>query len=83
MQISLEPERWCFHGKRELSAKMFFSIGCTFCLVGHSERRRKNISNSDVAESALSLQIENLLPVGWCHGDRYSVEQWIGPEKYC
>ena len=47
----------------ELSAKMFFSIGCTFCLVGHSERRRKNISNIDVAESALSLQIENLLPV--------------------
>ena len=47
----------------DLSAKMFFSVGCTFCLVGHSERRIKNISNIDVAESALSLQVQNLLPV--------------------
>lgn len=27
--------------------------------------------------------IENILPIGWAHGDRYSVAQWIGPEKYC
>ena len=27
--------------------------------------------------------IETVLPVGWAHGDRYSVSQWIGPEKYC
>ncbi len=27
--------------------------------------------------------IENVLPMGWCHGDRYSVGQWVGPEKYC
>ena len=27
--------------------------------------------------------IDNCLPIGWAHGDRYSVAQWIGPEKYC
>ena len=28
-------------------------------------------------------RIEEVLPVGWCHGDRYSEAQWKGPEKYC
>lgn len=28
-------------------------------------------------------RIEAALPVGWAHGDRYSQQQWIGPEKYC
>jgi aryl-alcohol dehydrogenase-like predicted oxidoreductase len=27
--------------------------------------------------------IENVLPIGWAHGDRYTVGQWVGPEKYC
>ena len=28
-------------------------------------------------------EIEDILPVGWAHGDRYSTGQWFGPEKYC
>ena len=28
-------------------------------------------------------RLERALPVGWCHGDRYSREQWVGPEMYC
>ncbi|MFY0692170.1 MAG: aldo/keto reductase [Paracoccaceae bacterium] len=28
-------------------------------------------------------RIEEILPVGWAHGDRYSAGQWVGPEKYC
>lgn len=28
-------------------------------------------------------RIEEVLPVGWAHGDRYSEEQWKGPERYC
>ena len=28
-------------------------------------------------------EIEKVLPVGWCHGDRYNEDQWIGPERYC
>ena len=27
--------------------------------------------------------IEQILPVGWAHGDRYSGAQWVGPERYC
>ncbi len=27
--------------------------------------------------------VENVLPVGWASGDRYSTSQWIGPERYC
>jgi aryl-alcohol dehydrogenase-like predicted oxidoreductase len=27
--------------------------------------------------------IEAVLPVGWAHGDRYSPQQWTGPERYC
>ena len=28
-------------------------------------------------------RIDEVLPIGWAHGDRYSVGQWVGPEKYC
>lgn len=29
------------------------------------------------------VRIEKVLPIGWAHGDRYSVAQWAGPERYC
>lgn len=28
-------------------------------------------------------RIAEILPPGWAHGDRYSDEQWVGPERYC
>ncbi len=28
-------------------------------------------------------RIEEVLPVGWAHGDRYTRPQWIGAEGYC
>lgn len=28
-------------------------------------------------------RLEEILPVGWAYGDRYSDDQWIGPERYC
>ncbi|WP_274427135.1 aldo/keto reductase [Chelativorans sp. YIM 93263] len=28
-------------------------------------------------------RLEEILPVGWAHGDRYSDGQWSGPERYC
>jgi aryl-alcohol dehydrogenase-like predicted oxidoreductase len=28
-------------------------------------------------------RVESVLPVGWAHGDRYSAEQNVGPERYC
>lgn len=36
-----------------------------------------NLSTSNMAE------IEEILPVGWAHGDRYTDQQWVGPERYC
>jgi len=35
------------------------------------------LSASDLA------RIEEVLPVGWCHGDRYAAGQWVGPERFC
>lgn len=35
------------------------------------------LSDADMAE------IETILPPGFAHGDRYSEEQYIGPERYC
>ncbi|WP_068109840.1 aldo/keto reductase [Tropicimonas marinistellae] len=41
-----------------------------------------------VAGAALELsaaeiaRIEQVLPVGWAHGDRYTESQWAGPERY-
>ena len=26
--------------------------------------------------------VDDVLPVGWAHGDRYTAAQWVGPEKY-
>jgi aryl-alcohol dehydrogenase-like predicted oxidoreductase len=34
-------------------------------------------------DAADIARIEAALPVGWCHGDRYSEGQWAGPERYC
>lgn len=28
-------------------------------------------------------RIEEILPIGWAHGDRYNAAQWDGPERYC
>ena len=36
----------------------------------------------ELSESDLA-RIEEVLPVGWAHGDRYSDDQWYGPERYC
>lgn len=27
--------------------------------------------------------IDDQLPIGWAHGDRYSLGQWTGPERFC
>ena len=43
----------------------------------HCAGARLTLSDADIDH------IEELLPVGWAHGDRYSTAQWVGPEKYC
>lgn len=36
-----------------------------------------SLSDADLA------RIDAVLSIGWAHGDRYSEDQWIGPERYC
>ena len=45
---------------------------------------RECISGADLTLTEADLEkIETALPVGWAHGDRYSEQQWIGPERFC
>lgn len=39
-------------------------------------------ANLDLGADGLAA-IDAALPPGWCAGDRYSEDQWIGPERYC
>jgi len=43
----------------------------------HCAGARLSLSDDDMTA------IESVLPIGWAHGDRYSVGQWVGPEKFC
>jgi len=43
----------------------------------HIEGANLTLSESDLAA------IDAVLPAGWAHGDRYSEEQWVGPERFC
>ncbi|MDG2474575.1 MAG: aldo/keto reductase, partial [Paracoccaceae bacterium] len=48
-----------------------------------ADRLKTMVEGSKLILSSEQLSaIENALPVGWAFGDRYSVNQWIGPEKY-
>lgn len=45
---------------------------------------RECVAGADLRLTPQDLaRIEAVLPVGWVHGDRYSDEQWHGPERYC
>jgi len=49
--------------------------------TGHLKELAKG---AELKLSASDLQaINHHLPVGWAYGDRYSADQWAGPEKYC
>ena len=39
-------------------------------------------ANMQLSDAELT-RIEDALPVGWAHGDRYTTAQWVGPERYC
>lgn len=45
---------------------------------------RECVAGAELTLSSEDLaRIEMVLPVGWAHGDRYSDDQWYGPERYC
>ena len=41
------------------------------------EGATRNLTSEELAH------IDETLPVGWCHGDRYNADQWVGPERFC
>jgi aryl-alcohol dehydrogenase-like predicted oxidoreductase len=45
----------------------------TECVAGSLFAMTDEIMNS----------IEQVLPIGWAHGDRYTHDQWVGVEGYC
>ena len=48
------------------------------------EHFRELVAGCDLDLSAEDMaRIEQVLPVGWAHGDRYNEGQWVGPERYC
>ncbi|MEP1537764.1 MAG: aldo/keto reductase [Paracoccaceae bacterium] len=49
--------------------------------VGHFNEL---VAGTKVALNADEMaRIETVLPIGWAHGDRYSYDQWVGPERFC
>ena len=45
---------------------------------------REVAKGGDVALTEADMaRIEEVLPVGWCWGDRYNKAQWEGPERFC
>jgi len=49
-----------------------------------AEHLREDASMADVKLSTSDLAaIERVMPVGFAHGDRYSDNQNVGPERYC
>lgn len=48
------------------------------CHLEQIYKASKSIINKSDIET-----IEKILPPGWAFGDRYSEQQWIGPERYC
>lgn len=50
----------------------------------YAKNVRENAAAADIVLSKDDLaELERLLPAGFAHGDRYSVSQYVGPERYC
>lgn len=44
---------------------------------------RECVEGAEMTLSSETIErIEQVLPVGWCHGDRYNSAQWAGPERW-
>jgi triosephosphate isomerase (TIM) len=66
----------------EISAKMLADLGCSYCLVGHSERRTYHgESDSLVAQKALRLQEVGITPIV-CVGEPLEVREAGKQVKY-
>src|SRR5205085_8633468 len=70
----------CYHKKSgaftgEVSVEMLHSIGITYCIVGHSERREYfNESNAILAEK-INLCLENFITPIFCCGESLDIRE--------
>lgn len=70
----------CYHKKSgaytgEVSAEMLHSIGVSYCVIGHSERREYfNESNAVLAEK-LNLCLENFITPIFCCGEPLAIRE--------
>ena len=49
--------------------------------VTHFKQLLQGVTRQLNSEELTAINL--ILPVGWTHGDRYSRQQWEGPEAYC
>ena len=55
-----------------------------FAVKSDDGKEPRNLRRADLVLTESDLaRIEEVLPVGWAHGDRYNPTQWNGPERYC
>mgnify|MGYP003633849749 CR=1 FL=1 len=68
------------------SAQPFFFSAHLLPIPGtkNAQHLTELLRGTQIDPSAEDLaRIEQVLPVGWAHGDRYTAAQWLGPERYC
>lgn len=65
--VSIEKKSGAFTG--EVSAEQLKSLGVSYCIVGHSERRERGEVSQTVASKASSLLASNITPV-ICIGEK-------------
>jgi len=98
MAPNLEANLETTEGFRALAAEMgvaaatlanAWCLAKSPCVIPIPGTRHVEHLHESTAAAAMTLsaedvaRIEAVLPVGWCHGDRYNAGQWVGPERYC
>jgi len=77
----------CYHKKNgaftgEISAEMLHSLGISYCVIGHSERREYfNETNAMLAEK-LDRCLENFITPIFCCGEPLSIRESEGQNPY-
>jgi diketogulonate reductase-like aldo/keto reductase len=66
--------------KKTVASLLFFPIPGTCTAEHHAE----NLKASDIVLTAEDMSnIENILPAGFAHGNRYAIERQGSAEHYC
>jgi triosephosphate isomerase (TIM) len=70
----------CYHKKSgaftgEVSAEMLHSIGVTYCIVGHSERREYFDESNQVLAEKVNRCLENFITPIFCCGEALSIRE--------